>query len=295
MSSRRESAVDGARVMPGSAPSLAALLGDGRLGAVAGLVAAAADELIDEIARNGRPSSARVEKLVRRLAAEAAVDLPEARALLYLSSIRDPRRLSLPVQRAVEAVVWLCCALGPVEAASLWLRGPDGKLVEVASSGDSAATRTVRAAAAGAIAGNGGTSGARRNVHAVAISTRPAALAYRCRPADTGSASAYAHEGAATLALLFLVDELLSQSADRERSLVESGERRLVRVGFDLHDGPMQDIAALAQDVRLFRAQLASILADHDHEAIALGRVSSTRCGGGAPGVVGSRAGDHAG
>ena len=46
-----------------------------------------------------------------------------------------------------------------------------------------------------------------------------------------------------------------------------------MRVGFDLHDGPMQDIAALAQDVRLFRAQLAAILADHDHAQIALGRI----------------------
>jgi signal transduction histidine kinase len=35
----------------------------------------------------------------------------------------------------------------------------------------------------------------------------------------------------------------------------------------------MQDIAALAQDVRLFRAQLAAILVDHDHQNIALGRI----------------------
>jgi signal transduction histidine kinase len=177
------------------------------------------------------------------------------------------------VPKAIEIVVSLLCALGPVDAASLWLRGADGKLTHVTSAGEGASTRTLRGAAAAAIAGNHGAESERRRVHAVGISTRAAALAYRCGRAAADAAAAYAHAAAETLAVLFLVDELLSRSADRERSLVESGERRLVRVGFDLHDGPMQDIAALAQDVRLFRAQLAAILADNDHQAIALGRI----------------------
>jgi signal transduction histidine kinase len=253
-------------------PPLAALLGGGRLGVAAGRVAAAADRLVEETVQNGRPAPERIEELVSSLAGGASVAESEARALLYLASIRDPTRLSLPLQKTVEIVVTLFHALGPVEAASLWLRGADGRLVQVTSSGEAATTRAVRAAAAEAIAGRDA-AGAGRNVHALAISTRPAALAYRCRRAGLTTATAYAREGAATLALLFLLDELLSQSADRERSLVESGERRLVRVGFDLHDGPMQDIAALAQDVRLFRAQLAAILADNDHAQIALGRI----------------------
>jgi signal transduction histidine kinase len=37
-------------------------------------------------------------------------------------------------------------------------------------------------------------------------------------------------------------------------------ERRLVRLTFDLHDGALQDVAALVADVRLFRSQLASVL-----------------------------------
>ena len=36
-------------------------------------------------------------------------------------------------------------------------------------------------------------------------------------------------------------------------------ERRLVRLTFDLHDGALQDVAALVSEVRLFRAQLASV------------------------------------
>ena len=254
-------------------PPLAVLLGEGRLGAAAGHVAAVADVLFDEIVAHGRPAPARIDTLVQGLAAVAAIDAAEARALLYLAGIRDPTRLSLPLPKAIEVVVALFCALGPVERASLWNRGVDGKLVYLTGSGEEAATRTLKAVAAAAIADRDAVDGTRAHVHAVSISTRPAALAYRCRPAETGTAAAYAHEAAATLALLFLVDELLSRSADRERSLVESGERRLVRVGFDLHDGPMQDIAVLAQDVRLFRAQLATILERNEHERIALGRV----------------------
>src|SRR5918999_1048493 len=269
MRNQFESAVDEASDRP---PPLAVLLGEGRLGAAAGLVTAVADALVEEVVAHGAPAPARIDALVRELAGEADVTAAEARALLYLAAIRDPTRLSLPLPRAIEVVVALFCALGPVERASLWNRGVDGKPLYVTGSGDAGATRALRGAAAAAIAGREAVEGA-RHVHAVSISTRPAALAYRCRTAESSTAAAYAHEAAATLALLFLVDELLSRSTDRERSLVESGERRLVRVGFDLHDGPMQDIAVLAQDVRLFRAQLATILEGNEHERIALGRV----------------------
>lgn len=38
----------------------------------------------------------------------------------------------------------------------------------------------------------------------------------------------------------------------------EAGDRRLARIGFDLHDGPLQHIAVLAADLRLLRAQASS-------------------------------------
>jgi signal transduction histidine kinase len=42
-------------------------------------------------------------------------------------------------------------------------------------------------------------------------------------------------------------------------NLLDVAERRLVRLGFDLHDGPLQDAAALLADVRLVRAQLGGV------------------------------------
>ena len=46
---------------------------------------------------------------------------------------------------------------------------------------------------------------------------------------------------------------LIQRSAAREHSLVSASERRLSRLGFDLHDGALQHIAALSRDVRQLR------------------------------------------
>jgi len=45
------------------------------------------------------------------------------------------------------------------------------------------------------------------------------------------------------------------------RRIADALERRLIRLRFDLHDGALQDVAALVADVRFFRSQLASVFA----------------------------------
>jgi signal transduction histidine kinase len=49
-------------------------------------------------------------------------------------------------------------------------------------------------------------------------------------------------------------------------------ERRLLRLGFDVHDGPLQDLAMLAEDLRLLRRQLTEVL-PADVAPLMLGRV----------------------
>jgi signal transduction histidine kinase len=86
-------------------------------------------------------------------------------------------------------------------------------------------------------------------------------------------ALAYAGEASIALAPLIEFDELLGRNVARERSLTDASERRLARIGFDLHDGPMQEIAALAADLRLFRSQVAPLLDEGEHSPVVLGRV----------------------
>jgi signal transduction histidine kinase len=54
----------------------------------------------------------------------------------------------------------------------------------------------------------------------------------------------------------------------REPGLAAANERLLVRLGFDLHDGPLQQVHALAQDVRLLREQVLTIAGSEYRDAI---------------------------
>jgi len=56
-----------------------------------------------------------------------------------------------------------------------------------------------------------------------------------------------------------------------EPGLAAANERLLVRLGFDLHDGPLQQVYVLAQDVRLLREQLVALVGTEHREPV-LGR-----------------------
>ncbi|HWN22757.1 MAG TPA: ATP-binding protein, partial [Gaiellaceae bacterium] len=47
-----------------------------------------------------------------------------------------------------------------------------------------------------------------------------------------------------------------------------ASERLLVRLGFDLHDGPLQQVYVLAQDVRLLRDQVERLLGEADRRPV---------------------------
>ena len=55
---------------------------------------------------------------------------------------------------------------------------------------------------------------------------------------------------------------------EREPELAAANERLLVRLGFDLHDGPLQQVYALAQDVRLLKEQAGFLVAREHRERV---------------------------
>jgi len=69
----------------------------------------------------------------------------------------------------------------------------------------------------------------------------------------------------------------MSEAAERieapahEPGLAAANERLLVRLGFDLHDGPLQQVHALAQDLRLLREQVLTLTGSEYREPL-LGR-----------------------
>ncbi len=56
-------------------------------------------------------------------------------------------------------------------------------------------------------------------------------------------------------------------------ALVEGSDRRLTRLGFDLHDGPLQELLLLGEDLRMFRGQLTSVLTEGEKQRLLRGRL----------------------
>jgi hypothetical protein len=62
---------------------------------------------------------------------------------------------------------------------------------------------------------------------------------------------------------------LLERNAKHERSLVEASERRLTRLGYDLHDGPMQELVVLAYDLMTMRRRVDALVDDQGRLEVA--------------------------
>ncbi len=62
-------------------------------------------------------------------------------------------------------------------------------------------------------------------------------------------------------------------TADALLALVEGSDRRLTRLGFDLHDGPLQELLLLGEDLRMFRGQLSSVLGEDRQAWLLRGRL----------------------
>jgi signal transduction histidine kinase len=217
-----------------------------------------------------------IDGLVEGIATRLTVDPSALRASIFMRAIRDRHVLDLPPQLGAETVLKMLCNFTGTTTASLWTETAEGRLVEMIQTGEEDSSRRRRTTAREAIAEGRRVTGPRSHFHAVPVERwgRPsAALVFRGRAEDRLTTLAYANEAAIALAPLIEFDALLGRNASRERSLTGASERRLTRFGFDLHDGPMQDIAAMAADLRLFRKQLAPLLANSKDAVVALGRI----------------------
>src|SRR5205809_64725 len=62
------------------------------------------------------------------------------------------------------------------------------------------------------------------------------------------------------------VNPLANQAAETEQSPGAASERRLLRLAFDLHDGPLQELALLAEDLRLAARQIDGVVRETTRE-----------------------------
>jgi signal transduction histidine kinase len=231
-------------------------------------------DAVSALART-RASSADACKLVERVAGAVGLPFDVIAARVCLDAVRDPRLLALPPRLGIEAQLGIIFALGPLRELSLWTTSAEGETQCIVSLGPAAPGETARREAVGVLRGETSRPrGERARIHAVAVGGPPphAAIVVCLAPEERERGLAYAREAAAIVRPAVEKEALLERNVARETALVESSERRLTRVGFDLHDGPIQELAALAGDVRFFREQLARVLGEGTKDLV-LGRV----------------------
>ena len=235
----------------------------------------AADALAESVVEEGAAANDDIDHLVATVAEVTELSVESAAFSLYMRACASPQILNLPPRVAAEAHLRLLVGLAPVTDASLWIDELGGARC-VAAVGDAAETRRFKHIAVQTIGGGyqPEQEDARTQITGVPILRwgRPVAgVVARSRPEHRTRASVFLLECRAMLAPVLERDVLLDRSTSREQQLQQASERRLLRLGFDLHDGPLQDVAALASDLRLAREQLSDSLTGR-LRAILLGR-----------------------
>jgi signal transduction histidine kinase len=199
--------------------------------------------------------------VVTRLASLFGAD-PDSLALeLFVGAVRAPQLLELPPLVALEVQLSMLLALTPVVEASLWLRDSTGRPSCMIAIGRTATTRRFRATALRALDGTGADSGERGMIIGVPVrrwQSPWAALVARVGTRSTADVAL--EEAGAAMSPVMERDFLLERSAAREHSLVNASEKRLGRLGFDLHDGALQHVAALGAEIRSIRRGVCETL-----------------------------------
>jgi signal transduction histidine kinase len=177
---------------------------------------------------------------------------------LYALVARDARMHELAPARALQAQLGALLLIAPFTDVSLWLLLANGRLRCLEHLGARTPSRRIRQAAFDALEGiPPRTVGQRVRIHAVPVTVHGqtrAALVVRSAAGQEPSI-AYAEEGAQalapTLGRQILLDRLAAQ-----QGLLEAAERRVTRVGLDLHDGPLQRVSLLMGEIADMRRRL---------------------------------------
>jgi signal transduction histidine kinase len=201
---------------------------------------------------------------------------PALELQLYRATVQHPYLLELPPLVAAGIVLQLLDELCDVDGVSLWRRSASGQTECLLQTTPGEPTRRVRAEARAVLRGRT----ALNMVGRTTILSAPvlrfqqvtgALVAQSPGPDEDGRAASLLATAADTLQPILERELLLERSRDREQALASSAERRLTRLAFDLHDGPIQDVLALAADVRYLQQQLYPFVLE-SHRELAFGR-----------------------
>lgn len=234
--------------------------GEGRKTAAYTFLADILNELF--VASEDSPDHAR-DALER--AATALATHPELVSLeIGLQALWDPRLLMLSPKRAAKLELAKLTALVPVASAELWLQRLGWPLAVAVRVGAPTAAGQAQIEARAVIeTGQPTAAGKRSNVVGVRVLDEKdllAALLLRPVLANRARARLLAHRAAAFLAAVLIRADVLQENAECERALSSPAQRRLQGLGHELHDGALQGLAALAQEVQELGRDLEKVV-----------------------------------
>jgi signal transduction histidine kinase len=223
--------------------------------AVATLVA----EVFVGMSARGRPP-ARELNLVERSAKRVGADPRSLAVEVAGRAFADARVLALPSRAAIEAVLVLLVLLAPLEHVSLWRRAEGEQPDCLGHAGPGWTSPSVRDAArhllGGALAGT-----SRGLLQVVPVPGDGSAVLVARPHAGAGEPSlAFLRQAATALAVALDRADGLRREAATTQLLASASERRVTRIGFDLHDGPIQTLALLIGETRRVQTETAQAL-----------------------------------
>jgi signal transduction histidine kinase len=219
-------------------------------------------DAISAIAVEHRFEPGEARAAVTSAADELGVPQEAAAFAVFRRALASNELAQLPPAGAAELALTLLIELAPAAAASLWILDAAGSTTCLVSHGKAPRSRRLREVAKAAL--DGVTVGSPQvHVRVVERWDRPyAALVVRGRIAESEHLKEYLEEAATALAPLLERASLFDRRVQREHDLVAAAERRLLRLGFDLHDGPLQEIVALADELRAASTQISAVAPD---------------------------------
>jgi signal transduction histidine kinase len=223
-----------------------------------------------------------VDDISRQLAAAAAglhVRAHDLAPAFLDKALGDPRFSEIAPRLAIRAQVDLFAGIAGVGEASFWAPSRPAAVTCLASSSGLSASRRLKGLARTTIEDDAVTiTGSRSPILGVPVrrnGTSYGTLAVRLGDlANRAAVEPLAHVAARRLSASLERQLLLEHGESRIRTVGEAIERRLVRTAFDLHDGPMQGLAVLADELRLVAADVSRLVPSSCRAAVTVALAS---------------------
>jgi signal transduction histidine kinase len=231
-----------------------------------------AAEAVVILSAEGILEASDAQAAVDGLAAASGMRVEAARLELYQRAVSSEQLIELPPLVGAGIQLRLLDFLGVADDVSLWRRAPSGSIDCLINVGDQPPSRRMRAEAKAALRPRTVRLVSRASVRSARIRRLGrfyAAIVARVPSHRQRIADAYLEVAGAAVGAVLDREHLLERNAAHEQALVSASERRLMRLGFDLHDGPVQDVLALAGELSMLRDQAYPFVLESHRELVA--------------------------